>query len=111
MACDKEELRHVPLFALLDDDEAAVLATQVELKRYAPRQRIYKMGDPGKNAYVVMSGTVMVTTVDEDNQEIIVDTPGHGEFFGFASMLEQTPHQTTAVANEETSCLEISRDD
>ncbi len=111
MACTKDELRHVPLFALLDDEEATVLAAQVELKSFAPRQRIYKIGDPGKNAYVVMSGTVMVTTVDEDNQEVIVDEPGHGEFFGFASMLEQTQHQTNAIAREETTCLEISRDD
>jgi CRP/FNR family cyclic AMP-dependent transcriptional regulator len=40
-----------------------------------------------------------------------VDEPNQGQFFGFASMLEQTPHQTTALAIEETSCIEISRDD
>src|SRR5215813_11363510 len=111
MSCTKDELCHVPLFALLDDEEATVLAAQVEIKHFASRQRIYKIGDAGRNAYVVMSGTVMVTTVDEDNQEVVVDTPGHGEFFGFASMLEQTPHQTNAIATEETVCLEISRDD
>ena len=111
MACDPKELKHVPLFALLDDEEAAVLAAQVELKEFAPRQRIYKIGDPGKHAYVMMSGTVRVTTVDEDHQEVLVDQPGHGDFFGFASMLERTPHQTNAMAMEETLCLEVSRDD
>jgi uncharacterized membrane protein len=40
-----------------------------------------------------------------------VDEPAHGEFFGFASMLEQTPHQTTAIALEETQCLEVDRHD
>jgi len=111
MACDPNELTHVPLFALLDDEEAAVLAAQVELKRFAPRQRIYKMGDPSQHAYIMMSGTVRVTTVDEDHQEVLVDEPGHGDFFGFASMLEQTPHQTNAIALEDTVCLEVSRDD
>ncbi len=111
MACDPNELKHVPLFALLDDEEAAVLAAQVELKKFAPRQRIYKIGDPGKQAYVMMSGVVQVTTVDEDHQEVMVDEPGHGDFFGFASMLEQTPHQTNAMAMEETVCLEVDRDD
>jgi len=111
MACDPEELRHVPLFELLDNEEAAVLAAQVELKRFAPRQRIYKIGDPGKQAYVMMEGSVRVTTVDEDHQEVVVDQPGHGDFFGFASMLEQTPHQTNAIAMEETVCLEVDRDD
>jgi CRP/FNR family transcriptional regulator, cyclic AMP receptor protein len=111
MAYDPAALKQIPLFALLDYDELAVLASQVELKQFAPRQRIYKIGEPGDHAYVMMSGQVRVTTVDEDHQEVLVDEPGPGDFFGFASMLEQTPHQTTALAMQETSCLEISRDD
>jgi len=111
MACNPSILRQVPLFALLDDEETAVLAGQVEIKNFAPRQRIYKMGEPGGKAYVMVSGSVRLTTVDEDHQEVIVDQPAQGEFFGFASMLEQTPHQTTAIAQEETVCLEVDRHD
>jgi CRP/FNR family cyclic AMP-dependent transcriptional regulator len=111
MACNPEVLRSVPLFALLDDDETAVLAAQVEVKHFSPRERIYKSGDPGGQAYVMISGKVRVTTVDDDQQEVIVDEPACGEFFGFASMLEQSPHQTSAIALEDTSCLEVSRED
>lgn len=111
MACDPQELKHVPLFALLDEEETAVLAGQVELKRFASRQRIYKTGDGSGQAYVMVSGRVRVTTVDQDDQEVVVDEPGHGEFFGFASMLEQTPHQTDAVALEDTTCIEVDRKD
>lgn len=111
MPCRPDVLKQVPLFALLDEEETAVLAGQVELKRFAARQRIYKMGEPSDSAYVMVSGLVRVTTVDEDHQEVVVDEPGYGEFFGFASMLEQTPHQTTAVAVQETTCLEVDRND
>ena len=111
MTCKAEDLRQIPLFALLDDDEMAILAAQVEIKKFAPRQRIYKIGEPGKHAYVMISGVVRVTTVDQDHQEVLVDEPSHGDFFGFASMLEDTPHQTAALAMEETVCLEVSRDD
>ncbi|HEX9109969.1 MAG TPA: DUF1003 domain-containing protein [Terriglobales bacterium] len=111
MACNPEILRQVPLFALLDDEETAVLAAQVELKTFAARQRIWKIGDSGGQAYVMVSGAVRVTTVDEDHQEVVVDEPAAGEFFGFASMLEQTSHQTNAVALEETVCLEVDRHD
>jgi uncharacterized membrane protein len=111
MPCNPETLRQVPLFALLDDDETAVLAGQVEVKTFAPRQRIYKIGDLGERAYVLVSGSVRVTTVDEDHQEVIVDQPSQGEFFGFASMLDQTPHQTTATAQEEAVCIEVDRHD
>lgn len=111
MACKPEVLKKVPLFSLLDEEETAVLAAQVEIKNFAPRQRIYKLGDPGNCAYVVVSGVVQVTTVDADQQEITVDRPVEGEFFGFASMLDQTPHQTSASALEETVCLEVDRND
>jgi uncharacterized membrane protein len=111
MACKPEILRDIPLFALLDEDEMAVLAGQVELKTFAARQRIYKMGDPGGQAYVTVSGNVRVTTVDEDHQEVLVDEPARGEFFGFASMLDQTSHQTNATAVEEAVCLEVDRQD
>jgi len=111
MSCDPEALRHVPLFALLDEEETAVLAGQVELKRFATRQRIYKMGDATGQAYVMVSGRVRVTTLDQDHQEVVIDEPAHGEFFGFASMLERTPHQTDAVSLEESECIEVDRND
>jgi CRP/FNR family transcriptional regulator, cyclic AMP receptor protein len=111
MSCNPEALKHVPLFALLDDEETAVLAGQVELKKFAPRQRIYKMGEATGQAYVMVSCRVRVTTLDQDHQEVVIDEPAHGEFFGFASMLEQTPHQTTAIALEQSECIEVDRQD
>ncbi len=111
MPCNKEELRHVPLFELLDDDEAAVLAAQVEVRTFAPRQRIFKAGDPSEHAYIVMTGSVRVFTTDDDHQEVTVDEPTHGEVFGFASMMREVAHQTSAVALDECTCLEVGRDD
>ena len=111
MACSPDVLTQVPLFALLDDEETGVLASQVELKQFGARQRIYKAGDSGGQAYVLVSGMIRVTIVDEDGQEVVVDEPGRGEFFGFASMLEGTVHQTTAVALEESVCIEVDRND
>jgi len=111
MHCDPEVLKQVPLFSQLDDDEAAVLCAQVEIKTFAPRQRIYKRGDAGGRGYVMVSGNVRIVTIDEDQQEVLIDQPAPGEFFGFASMLDQTPHQTEAVAVDETTVIEVDRND
>jgi uncharacterized membrane protein len=111
MPCNPEELRHVPLFEQLDDDEAAVLAAQVAVREFAPRQRIYKIGEAGERAYVVISGRVKVSIVDEDQQEVVIDELEHGGFFGFASMLDETPHETAATAMEKTVLLEVDRED
>ncbi len=111
MASTPDELRDVPLFSLLDEDELAVIAGQVEIARFEARQRIYRRGEVGTRAYVLLSGSVNVTTMDEDGQEVLIANPAHGEIFGFASMLEQTPHHTTAVATEASTCVEVDRND
>ncbi len=49
MSCNPEMLKTVPLFALLDDDETAVLASQVDVRNFAARERIYKIGDIGRH--------------------------------------------------------------
>jgi uncharacterized membrane protein len=83
----------------------------VELRRFNPRQRIYKAGDLGEKAYVLLSGKVEVVVIDEDNQEVVIDTPAVGEMFGLSSMLSAAPHQTTATAVEATAAIEIDRHD
>ena len=111
MPCHAEELRHVPLFSLLDEDELNVLAAQVELRDFAPHQRIYKAGEQSLRAYVALTGAVRVVLIDEAGQEVTFSEPHHGDFFGFASMLENTAHQTTAYALEPTTCIEVDRHD
>jgi uncharacterized membrane protein len=111
MACPPEVLHDIPLFSNLDDDELRVLAAQVELRHFPPRQRIFRIGDLADRAYIVVSGCVRVIVIDEDQQEVLLHQPGPGEFFGFASMLEQTPHQAEATALDETCCIEIDRND
>jgi uncharacterized membrane protein len=111
MPCDPTELRQIPLFSLLDDDELAILAQQVELRSFAAKQRIYKAGEPHGPAYVMLEGAVEVTLIDEDGQEVVFSEPKHGDIFGFASMLGGTEHHTTAIATEPTTCIEVDRND
>lgn len=111
MTCNPDVLKEVPLFALLDEEELAVLSSQVELRTFEPRQRIYKIGDPGERAYIMVHGSVEVTTIDDDNQVVLLDLPIHGDVFGFAAMLAHTPHQTDANAIDETRCIELDLND
>ena len=111
MPCDPSVFESIPIFSMLDADERAVLAEHVEARRFAPRQRIYRVGDTGEKAYVVLSGHVQVVMIDEDHQEVVIDAPGPGEMCGLASMLAAAPHQTTAVALDDTEAIEIDRTD
>jgi CRP/FNR family cyclic AMP-dependent transcriptional regulator len=111
MACDPTVFAEVPIFSLLDADERAILADHVELRRFVTRQRIYKAGDPGARAYIVLTGRVEVSMIDEERRPVVVDTPQRGEVFGLSSMLAESAHLTTAVALEDTSVIEVDRSD
>lgn len=111
MGCDPELLRSVPLFSLLDAEGRAVLAAHVEKKQFGAREKIYRHGDSGECGYVLIDGRVRLTLIDEDEQEVTVDEPEPGGFFGFASLLDGTPHQTSALTLTPVACLVIDRED
>ena len=111
MACDPTIFEEVPLFELLDADERAVLAENVEFRSFNAKHRIYKAGDSSGRAYIVLTGKVHVMIIDEDKQEVVIDEPTRGDIFGLASMLDGTPHQTTAYAVEPTTAIELDRND
>ena len=111
MACTPDVLKEIPLFGLLDDDERAILAAQVDLRQFEPRQRIYKRDESASGAFIMVHGSVAVTTIADDNQVVVLHTPSHGEAFGLAAMLSGTVHTTSATAIEQTQCIEIQPDD
>lgn len=111
MNYDPSVLQKVPLFSLLDEEERGMLARKVLVRNFDPNQRIYRKGDAGGKGYVLVDGMVNVTLIDQDHQEITIDQPEAGGFFGFASLLDGTPHQTSATAMTAVRCLEVDRED
>ena len=111
MACNPEMLKGIPLFALLDDDERAVLAEQVELKSFAARARIYKAGDTAPQAYVMVSGQARVFTVDEDQQEVVWTSRCKGSSSASPPCWNRRRIRPPQWRCEDSVCLEVSRND
>ena len=101
----------VPLFQLLDAEERRVLAEQVSMRTFKEGQVIYKAGDTGGLAYLIQKGVVHVTIKDANYESIIVDIANDGGLVGMSSLLAGEEHQTTAVAMEDTTAIEIDRHD
>jgi uncharacterized membrane protein len=111
MPCDPSVFEEIPIFSLLDADERAVLAEHVELRRFGGGTRIYAAGEAGGRAYVMLTGRVQVSIIDDDQRAVVVDSPQHGEMFGLSSMLAESRHLTTATALEDTTTIEVDRHD
>ena len=101
----------VPLFQLLDAEERRVLAEQVSMRNFKKGEVVYRAGDPGGLAYLIQKGVVHVTIQDANYENIIVDIANDGGLVGMSSLLAGEKHQTTAIAMEDTSAIEIDRHD
>lgn len=111
MSIDPTIFEDVPIFAMLDADERAVLAQQVELRNFKSDTAIFRSGEQGGRAYVVQSGKVCMTMMDKSGDKFQVDVATKGDIFGLSSMLAGAVHMTTATAMEDTCAIEVDRDD
>ena len=108
---DPNFFNEVPIFELLDDEERKVLADQVSVREFKEGQIVFKAGDPGGLAYLVQKGLIHVTIKDANFEDVIVDVADDGSLVGMSSLLAGENHQTTAVATEDTTAIEIDRHD
>lgn len=104
-------LREVPLFALLDDAERAVLAERVEIVRFKEGEEIFNFGDPGASMYVVKTGEVELTVKTKTGEVMYLEEPRAGDFFGEISLLDEGPRTARACAKTDVEVLEVDRGD
>ena len=104
-------LHEVPLFALLDDQERALLAERVEMVEFAEGKTIFNVGDPGDSLYVVTSGDVQLSVKTKTGEEMFLESPGPGDFFGEISLLDEGPRTATARAKTDVKLIEVDRGD
>jgi uncharacterized membrane protein len=111
MATDAALLADVGFFKLLDDDERAVLAQQLEHRIFPAGATIFREGDPGGVMYVLRSGRVELWVYDEDHQRVVLATFEEGDFFGELSLFDQEKRSATATTLQSTEALVIDRTD
>jgi CRP/FNR family transcriptional regulator, cyclic AMP receptor protein len=111
MPTPAEVLAEVPLFALLDEQERTLLAERVDVVKFPKGESIFKVGDPGDSMYVVTSGSVSLSVKTKTGEEIFLEHPGPGDFFGEISLLDPGPRNAAAHAKSDVEALEVDRGD
>jgi len=103
-------LDRIPMFSSLSEADRAALAGLLVLRRYEAGQPIFRAGEPGREMFVVESGRVAVTTVDEKGVEIQLSVLGPGAFFGEISLLDGGPRTASVRAVEAVALFALDRD-
>src|SRR5262250_1900883 len=111
MRPEAELLKEVPLFALLDDQERADLATQLDEVHFAAGECIFNYGDPGDAIYVICGGEVEVYFKNDTGERIVLEVASRGDFFGELSLLDNGYRSASVQALQDTEALRLDRDD
>lgn len=108
---DLDLLRSIPLFELLDEQELASLAQQLEIEHFSPNQVIFAAGEEGGEMYLIQKGRVEIFMRDASHERIVLNVVERGEIFGELSLLDDEPRSASAKALEETTLIVVDRDD
>ena len=111
MPADSTLLASVPLFERLDEEERALLASQLDEVTVEAGQHVFRRGDEGGAIFIVSSGEVEIYVEDTTGQRIVFETAKAGEFFGELSLLDGHPRSASALAVSPTRALCVDRDD
>ena len=104
-------LRNVPLFAMLTENQLAVLTRVVSRRRFPRGTTIIAAGDVTDSLYVVISGTLKVTMNDEAGREIILSMLGPREYFGEMVPIDDNARSANVISLEPCELLVLSKHD
>jgi uncharacterized membrane protein len=105
------ELREVPLFSEMDDQEVAGIRAIMDEMKFRPGQVILREGERGDLFYVITEGHTEITIRDADGSDVVLHQAGPGEFFGELSMLTNEPRSARVHAVDRVTTLVLERDE
>jgi uncharacterized membrane protein len=105
------ELREVPLFSEMDEQEVAGIRAIMDEMKFKAGQVIIREGELGNLFYVITEGRVEITIRDAGGADLVLHEAGPGDFFGELSMLTKEPRSARVLAIEDLTTLALERDD
>jgi len=101
-------LKKIYLFQYLDDNELEHILNIASAKIYKEEAVIFNEGERGDAFYVVLKGSVRISTVVPGVGEEALAVLKKGNYFGEMALIDNAPRSAAAVANEDTVLLKIT---
>ena len=104
-----ELLRRIPLFASIDTSRLKLLAFTSERLSFDPGAVLFREGDRGDSAYLILNGKVDVA-VGSPKGDVVVAHIGANNIVGEMALLCEMPRTATIIAAEPLDTLRIKKD-
>ena len=104
-----EVLRRVPFFAEIEPAKLKLLAFMSERVAFDPGKRLFRQGDPGDAAYLIIAGEAEVIA-ETPAGPLVLATLGTNEIVGEMAILGNVPRAATVRAKDRLITLRISKE-
>ncbi len=111
MVSQSSILREVPIFTELSDEDLSMVMKMAVRRAYPKNAMIVIEEDQGDTLYIIESGTVKITRLDEEGREVILAILGPSEFFGEMALLDGQGRSANVMAIEDTVLFTLNRRD
>ena len=108
---DIEFLRSVNIFSDLSESELSSIQEVCKTRKYPKNSMIILEEEMGDVVFIVMSGTVKITRVNDEGKEVILAMLGSGEVFGEMAILDGESRSANALSQENCEVVTINRED
>src|SRR5215203_1727960 len=108
-APDPALLAMTPLFAGLSLEELTQFAGFMHERTFSAGASFLTLGQPGEAIYVLLTGSVKVSTIMPDGTEVILAVLGAGEVVGEMSLADSLGRSADVTTLEETTLLWMDR--
>ena len=108
---DIDFLKSVNIFSDLSESELNNIQEICKTRKYPKNSMIILEEEMGDVVFIVMSGTVKITRVNDEGKEVILAMLGSGEVFGEMAILDGESRSANALSQENCEVVTINRED
>ena len=111
MSLDQEVdiLRRIPLFANIEPAKLKLLAFASQRLTYKPGQALFRQGDAGDAAYILIDGGAEVV-IEQGGDDIVVAQLDRNQIVGEIAILCDVPRTATIRAKDQLTTLKITKE-
>jgi len=106
-----EIIKAVPLFSEMNDAEIDAIVALVSTHKYPKKTIVVQEGDNGDPMFIILNGSVKISSYAADGREVVLSLLTKGSFFGEMSLLDAKPRSATVITMEDTELGRIRRGD
>jgi len=103
-------LKGLPVFRSLSEKNLRRIASHFTLARYGKGETVFFQTEESSDLYIVMSGAVKASLINDEGQELVLTCFREGDFFGEMSLLDGQPRSATMIAEQDSQLAILHRD-